>query len=106
MFSRQGRLLLFTLLAACGLVGCGGGGGSSTGSNTGGNNNGGNPSGRVVSGTVTDVNGAPIVGALVKIGSQQAVSVQAGTYILSNVVVPAGQSALVTQITANASVNG
>jgi hypothetical protein len=55
---------------------------------------------------VTDVNGAAIVGASVQLGSQRTVSTQFGTYVIPNVIVPAGQTSLVTQVTASATVNG
>src|SRR5262249_40971153 len=79
-------LWLAALLGLGALAGCGGGGSS--------NNNGGNnppPGGTsrsLVSGTITDVNGAAIVGAQVRFGSLTTTSSQFGTYTFPNVAVP------------------
>ena len=87
------------------LTGCGGGG--KTGVPVVSNPSPGTPAtSSIVSGAVTDINGAPIVGAKVTIGSLTATTSQGGAYAISNVVVPANQASLITAASATATVNG
>lgn len=60
----------------------------------------------LLSGTVTDLNGAPIVGASVTFNGQTTTSTQEGNYVIPNVLVPAGQSSLIGTIQATTSING
>jgi hypothetical protein len=96
LLSLGAALGLATALAGCG-------GGSSSSNNSGGNST---ATQSAVSGTITDINGAPIVGATVQIGTLSTTSTQSGTYIIPGVTVPAGQSAIVAAITASATVSG
>jgi hypothetical protein len=87
-----------TLLGLVALVGCGGGGGHSNPIV--------NPTTVEINGTVTDANSAPIVGATVHFGSQTVNSTQNGAYIIPNVTIPAGQTSLVGNVVATATVKG
>lgn|GEM_PF-683210 len=89
-------LSLFGLVA---IAGCGGGSSNS-------NHNGTPPALSEINGTVTDPNNAPIVGAAVRFGSQTASSTQYGSYIIPNVAIPAGQTSLVGNVVATATVKG
>jgi hypothetical protein len=91
-------LSLFGLVA---LAGCGGGSGNSHPIVTPPDN-----TTREINGTVTDVNNAPVVGASLRFGTQTAASTQYGAYIIPNVVVPSGQTSLVSTVVATATVKG
>ncbi len=52
------------------------------------------------------MNNAPVVGAMIRFGSQTAASTQYGSYIIPNVVVPAGQTSLVSTVVATATIKG
>ncbi|MCW3098064.1 MAG: Carboxypeptidase regulatory-like domain [Chthonomonadaceae bacterium] len=65
-----------------------------------------NPTTVEINGTVTDANSAPIVGATLHFGSQTVNSTQNGAYIIPNVTIPAGQTSLVGNVTASATVKG
>ncbi len=90
---------------AVGISGCGGGSSNNNNSN-GGGNNGGSTSRSTVTGTVTDAAGDTMVGIQVAIGSQTATTTQFGTYSIPDVVIPSGQTSLVTTVTALATLNG
>ena len=94
-------LSVSALLGLVALTGCGGGGGGNPG-------NPGNPgsSKSEINGTVTDMNSAPLVGAVVQFGSQTAASTQYGSYIIPNIVIPAGRTSLVGTVVATATVKG
>lgn len=91
-----------SLFGIAALAGCGGGQGPTGGPGII------PPNGSVseISGTVTDVNNAPILGAAIRFGSQAAASTQYGSYIIPNVTVPAGQTSLVSVVTATATIKG
>jgi len=91
---------VFPLLSGCG------GGGSGSGSFNPNPNPNPNGSKSLVSGTVTDSKGAPIVGATVTLNNQSVISTQFGTYTISDVVVPAGQSSIVGNIQATKTIAG
>jgi len=91
-------LSCLVLLGLVALAGCGGGGGHSHPINQN------NPS--EINGTVTGANGFPIIGATVHFGSKTVTSTQNGSFIISNVVVPNGQTSLVGNVTATATVKG
>ncbi len=59
-----------------------------------------------VSGKVTNLAGAPIVGATVSVGTQTAVTTQFGTYTIASVNVSASSSSVIMSITASATVQG
>ncbi len=59
-----------------------------------------------VSGKATSLNGAPIVGAVVSVGSQSAITTQFGTYSILNVSAPASQSSVIIPITAAITIQG
>ncbi|CEK19457.1 carboxypeptidase-like regulatory domain-containing protein [Chthonomonas calidirosea] len=87
---------LMALLSGCG------GSGSSLPSNPGPNPQ----SSGLVSGTVTDINGAPIVGATVTIAGQSTTTTQEGDYQISNITVPAGQNSAIYVVRASKVING
>lgn len=60
----------------------------------------------LVSGTVTDINGAPIVGATVTIGGQSTTTTQEGNYQIFNITVPAGQNSAIYTVKASKTING
>ena len=94
-------LLALSAFATVGLAGCGGGGSSNN------NNNNNNPASKsLLSGTVTDATGSPIVGATVAFGNQTAVSSQFGTYVIPDVVVPAGSNSILGTVTASTTIAG
>jgi hypothetical protein len=93
-------LPLAVLTTLTGLVGCGGGGSNNP-----------PPPGPVashsrLSGTVTDGNGAPIVGATVTLDNQTATTTQYGAYLIPDVVVAAGQTSRVATISATHTLSG
>ena len=90
-------LSCLVLLGLVALAGCGGGGGHSHPIQN-------NPS--EINGTITGANGFPIIGATVHFGSKTVTSTQNGSFIISNVVVPSGQTSLVGNVTATATVKG
>lgn len=94
-----GLFSCLSLLGLAALAGCGGGGGSSHHNNP-------PPSTGEINGTVTDANNAPIVGATVRFGTQSASSTQFGSYIIPNISVPSGQTSLVGNVTATATIKG
>ena len=100
--SFQGRAALICVCSSLAVVltaGCGGGGSNTTPPNPTGSSS-------LLSGTVTDLNGAPIIGAAVTFNGQTTTSTQEGNYAIPNVVVPAGQSSFVGTIQATESING
>lgn len=96
------------LIALVALSGCGGGGHSNNNNNNGGGGTDtSTPFNSEVSGTVTDGNGGAIVGASVTLtGHTPVTTSQFGAYVIPNVVVPIGQTSVVTKIQATATVNG
>lgn len=103
---RRKVAIAFALLAmfafvSIGLAGCGGGSSNNN------NNNNNNPATKsLLSGTVTDATGSPIIGATVVFGNQSAVSSQFGTYVIPDVVVPAGSNSILGTVTASATIAG
>lgn len=87
------------LLGLVALAGCGGGGGNAAPVVP-------PPSRSEINGTVTDNNNAPLVGATIRFAGQTAASTQYGAYIIPNVVVPSGQTSLVGNVVATATVKG
>lgn len=87
------------------LAGCSSGSGSS-GTSGGGGGGGGGARATTVAGRVTDLEGAPIVGANVKIGSLIAQTTQFGNYRLPGVEIPSGQVSQTYVVSASALVNG
>src|SRR5579875_67335 len=82
------------------LGGCGGSG-SSLPSNPGPNPQ----SSGLVLGTVTDINGAPIVGATVTIAGQSTTTRSEGDYQIPNITVPAGQNSAIYVVRATKVIN-
>ena len=85
-----------TILAGCG-------GGSSSVPNP---NPGGTPGSSRVAGTITDINGAPIVGAQVSINGQSTTSSQEGAFAFSAVSVPANVNSAIDTVTASKTISG
>ena len=59
-----------------------------------------------VAGRVTDIEGAPIVGATITVNGLTVTSSQAGSYRLDNIVVPAGQTSTIVTVSATRTING
>ncbi len=83
------------------LTGCGGGGNKVN------NPSPGTPATTsLVSGAVTDIDGAPVIGAKVTIAGKTATTSQGGVYSIANITVPANQASLVTTVSATATISG
>ncbi|MCX6381326.1 MAG: carboxypeptidase-like regulatory domain-containing protein [Armatimonadetes bacterium] len=98
--------LLGVAIALCfgALAGCSSG--SSSDTSGGGGGGGGGSRVSTVVGRVTDGEGAPVVGAIVKIGALTAQTTQFGNYRLPNVEIPSEQVSQTYVITASGLVNG
>jgi hypothetical protein len=104
-FTLLPSVFCLSVIGLSALTGCGGGGKS--GIPVVNNPSPGTPAtSSIVSGAVTDINGAPIVGAKVTINSLTTTTTQGGAYAIPNVVVPANQASLITAVSATATVNG
>ena len=108
-FNRLSHLGRFTagaaLIALVCLTGCGGGGSTKTTTPIPDNPNP-TPGISAIAGRVTDIEGAPVVGATVSVNGLSATTTQFGTYRIDGVTVPSGETSVIVDINASKTING
>ncbi len=97
---------LWALALLTPLSGCGGGGSKNTVTPVFPNNPNPTPGISAIAGRVTDINGAPVVGAAISVQGLTATTSQFGTYRLEGVTIPAGDTSLLVDVKAQKTIYG